>query len=143
MNPALPSHSPIESCSVECWLFCLHSRFFKKKSLKPSVNPALPSHSPIESCSVTSAANSAGGEDEPGAPRRTTVRVMLEVCTWLLELGLPLTARQALSVAYESERVAVKKAQVNVLALRGRHYSCMLGETFMTFTETRQLSFRA
>lgn len=38
---------------------------------------------------------------------------MHDACTWLLELRLPLTARQAFVVSQESERLAVKKAQVN------------------------------
>lgn len=51
-------------------------------------------------------------DDEPGTPRRTAVRVMHDTCSWLLELCLPLTARQAFVVSQESERLAVKKAQV-------------------------------
>lgn len=51
-------------------------------------------------------------DDEPGAPRRTPVRVMQDACSWLLELGLPGMARRAFKVAEESERLAVKKAKV-------------------------------
>lgn len=52
--------------------------------------------------------------DEPLAPRRTAVRVMHDICTWLLDLGLPVVARRANTVAEESERLAVKKAQVSL-----------------------------
>lgn len=52
------------------------------------------------------------GGDELGAPRRTAVRVMHDACSWLLELRLPRAARRAFAVAGESERVAVKKAEV-------------------------------
>lgn len=51
-------------------------------------------------------------DDEPGAPRRTPVRVMQDACAWLLELSLPRMARRAFAVAEESERLAVKKAKV-------------------------------
>lgn len=51
-------------------------------------------------------------DDEPQAPRRTAVRVMHDACEWLLELGLPSIARRALAVAEESDRLAMKKAQV-------------------------------
>lgn len=51
-------------------------------------------------------------DDEPGAPRRTPVRVMHDACAWLLELGLPGMARRAFMVAEESERLAVKKTKV-------------------------------
>lgn len=37
---------------------------------------------------------------------------MHDACSWLLELRLPGVARRAFAVAVESERVAVKKAQV-------------------------------
>lgn len=54
-------------------------------------------------------------DDEPGAPRRSPVRVMQDVCAWLLELGLPGMARRAFAVAEESERLAVKKAKVRAI----------------------------
>lgn len=53
-------------------------------------------------------------DDDPGAPRRTPVRVMQDACAWLLELGLPRMARRAFEVAEESERLAIKKAKVRV-----------------------------
>lgn len=51
-------------------------------------------------------------DDEPGAPRRTAVRVMHDICSWLLGLGLSEIAGRAFVVAEESERLAVKKAKV-------------------------------
>ncbi|CAM9749848.1 unnamed protein product, partial [Hapterophycus canaliculatus] len=57
-------------------------------------------------------------DDEPGAPRRTPVRVMQDACTWLLELSLPRMARRAFVVAEESERLAVKKAKGRGLPTR-------------------------
>lgn len=51
-------------------------------------------------------------DDEPGTPRRSSVRVMQYACAWLLELGLPGIARRAFAVAEESERLATKKAKV-------------------------------
>eukprot|EP00752_Nemacystus_decipiens_P018595 g16673.t1 len=57
-------------------------------------------------------------DDEPGAPRRTPVRVMQDACAWLLDLGLPGMARKAFKVAAESERLAVKKAKERGLPTR-------------------------
>lgn len=54
-------------------------------------------------------------DDEPGAPRRTAVRIMHDMCAWLLELGLSTIADRAFAVAEESERLAVKKAKVRQL----------------------------
>lgn len=57
-------------------------------------------------------------DDEPGAPRRTAVRIMHDMCAWLLGLGLSAMAGRAFAVAEESERLAVKKAKVSQLRPR-------------------------
>lgn len=65
----------------------------------------------------------AAEDDEPRAPRRNAVRVMHDLCEWLLGLGLPKAARRALAVAEESEKLAVKKAKARIS--RGRMTECV------------------
>lgn len=56
-------------------------------------------------------------DDEPRAPGRTAVRVMHDLCAWLLDVGLPAVARRAFTVAEESDRLAIKKAKVTLLRI--------------------------
>eukprot|EP00903_Cladosiphon_okamuranus_P015485 g14296.t1 len=71
-----------------------------------------------DSMAASCTAGAIASDDEPGAPRRTAVRVMQDACAWLLELGLPGIARLAFRVAEESERLAVKKAKERGLPTR-------------------------
>ncbi|CAM9213823.1 unnamed protein product, partial [Choristocarpus tenellus] len=57
-------------------------------------------------------------ERKSGAPRRTAVYLMHNLCTWLLELRLVKMARRAYNVAEESERVTIRKAQERGLPTR-------------------------
>lgn len=75
-------------------------------------------------------------DDEPGAPRRSPVRVMQDACAWLLELGLTRMARRAFTVAEESERLATKKAKVNGILARAA--SCF--DTLVSSTLSISLS---
>lgn len=107
----------VTHASRQVLLDYLKASFFTVKMLNSS--PLLPPINAIRICmvlpSTTADAGTAGAivaDDEPLAPRRTAVRVMQDLCTWLLDLGLPTAAQRANKVAEESERLAVKKAQV-------------------------------